>query len=148
WRLAIAFVLLSYMTLDCPAQESTQTQKQPVLRVEATEVVVDVRVTDRKGHPIPGLTASDFRLYEDNSPVAIRSFTPPPEARPAPRHSTNGNVPPIVETSSPAFPKAPAATEQTFTGRPITVLIDLGDLRPENLQRVCAATAKFAEETI
>jgi len=147
-RLAATFILLSYPTLDCLAQEQPRPQREPVLKVEAREIVVDVRVTDRKGHPISGLAISDFKLYEDDSPVAIQSFTRP-EVRPTSQRSKKDHsAPAAVETSSPASPKTPAATQPTLTGRPITVLIDLGGLHPESLQRVCAATAKFAEDTI
>ena len=37
-------------------------------------VNVDVFVTDKKGNPITGLTAEDFELTENKSPVAISNF--------------------------------------------------------------------------
>ncbi len=59
------------------AQESgaAQTQK-PSLRIHTTAEIVltDVVVTGRKGHPVQGLTASDFHIYDDGKPQKILSF--------------------------------------------------------------------------
>src|SRR5437660_9714965 len=45
------------------------------IRVQASSVVVDVIVTDRKGHSVPGLKASDFSILEDGIPQPIVSFS-------------------------------------------------------------------------
>ena len=34
-------------------------------------VNVEVSVTDKKGRPVPGLTAADFQLFEDGRPVGL-----------------------------------------------------------------------------
>jgi VWFA-related protein len=43
-------------------------------RVSTKAVVVDVVVTDSKGHPLRGLSQQDFQLAEDNKPQNIRYF--------------------------------------------------------------------------
>jgi VWFA-related protein len=44
------------------------------IRVTSRETVVDITVTDSKGQPIHGLTASDFAVKEDGSPQVLKSF--------------------------------------------------------------------------
>jgi len=146
-RLAVTFVLLSWTAMVCLTQETARPQREPVMRVEATAVVVDVIVTDRKGHHVPVLTASDFRLYEDNSPQTIESFTPP-AARTGPQRVDDRGATSAAEASSLTVQKDLAATKPARPAQLITVVIDLGDLHPESLKRACAATAKFAEKTI
>lgn len=40
----------------------------------ASPIDLDVVVTDKDGHPVPGLQQSDFTLFDDNHPTAIQSF--------------------------------------------------------------------------
>lgn len=43
--------------------------------LEVTEVFVDVLALDRRGRPVPGLTAEDFVVRQDGEPVEITSVT-------------------------------------------------------------------------
>jgi VWFA-related protein len=45
------------------------------IRVDVQQVLVPVVVTDKKGHYVPGLHASDFRIFEDGVPQEIASFS-------------------------------------------------------------------------
>jgi Ca-activated chloride channel homolog len=47
----------------------------PTFKSDVSVVTVDVAVTDPKGHFIPGLPATDFRVLEDNVPQQIKSVT-------------------------------------------------------------------------
>ncbi|MFN8008804.1 MAG: VWA domain-containing protein [Terriglobia bacterium] len=146
-RLAATFALLSFPLLECLPQDSPPMQQEPVLRVEATEVVVDVIVTDRKDRYVPGLTASDFKLFENGLSQTIKSFAPP--TLPAGYNEVNsGKEVPNAEARSATRVDDPAAIRPAQTPRLITVMIDLGDLHPESLKRACAAAAKFAEKTM
>ncbi len=49
--------------------------QQQVIRSESRLVLVDSIVTDRKGAFIPGLTQSNFKLWEDGKQQAISTFT-------------------------------------------------------------------------
>ncbi|TAM83916.1 MAG: VWA domain-containing protein [Acidobacteria bacterium] len=44
------------------------------LKVSTNEVLVDVRVTDRRGNPVTNFKQSDFKVYEDGVPQEINSF--------------------------------------------------------------------------
>jgi VWFA-related protein len=46
----------------------------PTFRVSTKAVVVDVVVTDSKGHPVKGLVQQDFHLAEDGKPQDLHSF--------------------------------------------------------------------------
>jgi VWFA-related protein len=56
-----------------PAGQGQQPPK-PVFRTGAELVRVDVAVLDRKGVPVPSLSAGDFELQEDGVPQEIRTF--------------------------------------------------------------------------
>ncbi len=47
---------------------------QETIRVDVQQVVVPVVVADKKGHHIPGLKASDFRVFEDGVQQDIVAF--------------------------------------------------------------------------
>jgi VWFA-related protein len=90
----VAFCLaLSFAGLAAEAQRSadsepnTLSQPQPgamTLHVRSRLTLVDVTVTDSKGHVVHGLKQSDFTILEDGKPQSIRSFqevgTDPPDA--------------------------------------------------------------------
>jgi VWFA-related protein len=50
-------------------------QQDPTIHLDVQQVLVPVIVTDKKGHHVTGLHASDFKLYEDGAPQAIASFS-------------------------------------------------------------------------
>ena len=50
------------------------TPSTPTIHVYSRETILDVLVTDDKGHPVRGLTRSDFTIAEDGHPQPIRSF--------------------------------------------------------------------------
>ncbi len=117
-------------------------QRGSILRTETVAVVVDVIVTDRKGHHVPGLSASDFKLYEDGAPQTIASFTPP--ASPGKRRQAK-ETRTVTAASTTA---RPAAQERDHTPQLITLLIDLGDLHSDSLKRACLAASQFVDKTI
>ena len=83
-------------TGDKPSEATTS----PVLtlKVSTRAVVVDVVVTDGKGHPVKGLPQGDFQLTEDGKPQDLRSFREftgadaPPGPTPAPEPNKQPNV--------------------------------------------------------
>ena len=48
--------------------------EKPVLRVEVNLVLLNVAITDSKGHYVTGLSPSSFEIFEDNIPEKIASF--------------------------------------------------------------------------
>ena len=94
-------------------------------------------VTDRKGRHVAGLSAGDFRLYEDNTPQTIATFVQPVRAD----H-------PQAASGRATAPTMPGQAEQRRAPQLITLVMDLGDLHYENLKQACAAASKFVESTI
>jgi VWFA-related protein len=82
-------------------------QPASTLHINSRLTVVDVAVTDSKGHPLHGLTQADFTLQEDGKPQPIRSFqefasASSPAAQPA------ATLPPNVYTNLRQQPSASA----------------------------------------
>jgi VWFA-related protein len=72
----ILFVHLLIVTAAAAAVYAQSPQQPPVFRAEANLVEVIVRVTDRKGRFIPGLTQADFALEEEGRAQTIVAFNP------------------------------------------------------------------------
>lgn len=58
-----------------PAPQPAATQADQTFRVEATEVIVPVTVTDDKGRFVSNLEAKDFRIWDEGREQEIRFFT-------------------------------------------------------------------------
>jgi VWFA-related protein len=69
-RVLIAAILLVALELHAQTPPS-----QPVFRGGTDLVQVDVSVLDGKRHPVRGLTAADFAIFEDGQPRVIQAFT-------------------------------------------------------------------------
>lgn len=71
--------ILTFLLLLCTggsARAQTGTELSGVYRVNVRLVTVDTQVLEKKtGHAVPGLTARDFQIYEDNVPQQINSFS-------------------------------------------------------------------------
>jgi VWFA-related protein len=82
------------------------------LRTSARAVVLDLVVTDRSGHPVRGLKASDLTVFEDGQPQTVASFevhdaasqanlpTAAQHAAPGPNTFTNETIVPAAEGST------------------------------------------------
>ena len=79
------------------------------LKLNVKTVLVDVVVTDKNGHAVPGLTKGDFQVLEDGKPQTISFFEPnfgstpgSANAAPAPALPPNTftNVPTVIPNDS------------------------------------------------
>lgn len=50
-------------------------QQETTIRLDVQQVLVPVVVTDKKGHHVNGLRASDFRIFEDGVQQEIKAFS-------------------------------------------------------------------------
>ncbi|HEX2225114.1 MAG TPA: VWA domain-containing protein [Thermoanaerobaculia bacterium] len=83
------------------AQEAVQDTFSDSLDVQA--VNLQVVVTDRKGHLVPGLTAADFRLLVEGREVPLEYFAEVQEGKAVPAGAVQADAP-----ASPALPSPPA----------------------------------------
>ena len=67
-------VLVSFL-FSAAALTAQQAAQPPAFKSRVTVVPVDVRVIDRTGKPITGLTAEDFTITEDGVPQSIVHFS-------------------------------------------------------------------------
>lgn len=77
-----ALTLLSLLPFGQSAQDPRGKPAASPIRVQTSEVVVDVNVTDGDGIPVGGLMASDFEVFEDGAKQQVVSF-----------HSISPNIP-------------------------------------------------------
>ena len=71
------FVFFALLSTSALAQQEpvSAPSNTPNIKVETREVLVDTVVTDKKGNYMRGLTAKDFKVWEDNKEQAISSFS-------------------------------------------------------------------------
>jgi VWFA-related protein len=101
--------LLSAMSFTGSNQELQQKPPTSQIRVHTGEVVVDVNVTDRDGKPVPGLTQSDFEVFEDGARQEISSFRSvsrgaPGQVSPPAQDQTKAAQPIDLVPAAPSYP--------------------------------------------
>jgi VWFA-related protein len=120
------------------AQSSAETV--PTFKVSTKAVVVDVVVTDSKGHPVRGLGQRDFRLAEDGNVQDIRYF----------REFTNSDMR-TAAVPAPAGPVALPAnvfsndTQAPDPGAVTLVLLDLLNTPTVDQQYARTQLVKFLQ---
>ena len=72
--LAVACGGLLGAMVTAQAPRTTQSEPRPVFRLATRLVEVGVIVHDRTGRPVPGLTADDFRLYDNGKQERVEFF--------------------------------------------------------------------------
>ncbi len=160
--LAVAVAILPCRSMSHPQNANSPSGKsgqpagaqgEPVIKVQAPSVVVDVIVTDRKGRPVPGLTAADFAVYENNRRQKIMTFVPPitPAAVPRPPELSARDVGAVRESPLPAAaPSRPGEREaRDLAGvHLITLVLDFGDLQPAHIKHACDAASKYLQKDV
>ncbi|HEY1210572.1 MAG TPA: VWA domain-containing protein [Terracidiphilus sp.] len=68
-------LVLTCLPEASPAQQPASSQPAPVLKVQASDVVLPVTVRNKKGELVTSVKVSDFTLTEDSRPQKIKSFT-------------------------------------------------------------------------
>ena len=126
-----------------PSVLSQEKAAEPSFKAQSVNVVVDLIVTDRRGHHVPGLTASDFTIYEDGVAQKIIGFTP------AAGSASSNSSPAVAKTDQ--FPKtAPQQGQTALSPDPhlLTVVLDLADNRPANTKSSSDAVLGYLDKTL
>ncbi len=103
--------------------------QQPLVEtIEVRVANIDVVVRDRAGNPVPGLTKSDFELFDDKLPQTITNFY---EVR---RGEETGDV-------AAGEPEVPLEVRQ----RRVVVFIDSGSLTPARKKSALDSVRRFVD---
>ena len=110
-----------------PAQEDQK--KERVLRVEVNLVLLNVAVTDSKGHYVTGLRPEDFEVFEDSIPQKLATFS-------------EGESPQQAVDSTHSI--APSESESVAVGANVFILFDTSNYMYRNFAIAQDAIAEFA----
>ena len=105
-------------------------QQDPTIRLDIQQVLVPVIVTDKKGHHVSGLHASDFQIFEDGVPQPIASFS----------SDTAGAVDDIVALAKSGT-TPPSGPRRTFV-----ICVDTLHTAPANAARMREALQNLFEK--
>jgi VWFA-related protein len=106
--LALAYIALNGIGV---AQEPAPSTQTPTIKVQVQQVLVPVVVTDRKGHFITDLKASDFQVFEDGVEQKLVSFSTHEDATPE-------QLQPDIATPAPHAGEAAPVAAATSDSRP------------------------------
>ncbi len=146
-----AFGFSSSQEKEQPQPEARQ--KTPTFSVEASMVVVDVTVRDRKGSLIDDLKREDFVIYEDNAIQDIITFSaenvaigPPPKPEDPFEKDASQTVKSPEVINLDLNPYEPVKKEDLAGKRLIILFFDLSSLGIEDLIRSVDAAHEFIAE--
>ena len=140
-RLIFATVFLALCA--APSILTQEKTSDSNIKVQAVNVVVDLIVTDRHGHHVQGLTAADFKVYEDGVLQKIIGFTPSAGSAPDSLSSTGAGSDGIVKP----IPQ-PRTAGSLPEPRLLTVVLDLADNRPANTKNSSDAVLHYLDKTL
>lgn len=138
--------MLAALAIAIPSwaqKRNQEPEQQPLVeRIDVRIINVDVVVTDRKGNPVPNLTADDFTILENGVVKPISNFY---EVQGSEAKNVLGE-PPAPE---PASPNAPAKKEiPEAMKRRILFYVDNLSLSPFNRNRVFQQMKDFVNEVM
>ena len=115
--------------LAAAALAASQQPAKPSFPAQADVVLVDAVVLDKKGEPVEGLQASDFRVSEDGRPQKIVQFEAValPESAPGAAATTRSRI----------------AMNEPRDARAFVLVFDNANMTPLNVDRVKDAVARF-----
>jgi VWFA-related protein len=125
-------LFFGWLTFACgqavPVGPPSESIPTTTLHVSTLEIVLDVVVTDEKGHAVTQLNQNDFKIYEDGVLQRVRSFTPP-----------------AAHTASPdVVPVNSSADLKRIGNAPVTILVlDELDTRFEDMVYARDALEKY-----
>ena len=138
----LLFVVVVLAFSQTPQEQVQPVKSQrPLFTVESDLVVVDVTVRDRKGNLVGDLTRNDFKIFEDNLPQDLVTFSAENVAvGPSPAVVTVPGVPEVAKPAIPVVnlaltPDQPPKKEDLAGKRLVILFFDLSSLSPEDLIR-------------
>ncbi len=140
--LACLGAIVSAQSPPSPGAPAPQEQAPPVFRATAELVEVIVRVTDKQGRFVPGLTKEEFALEEDGQPQAIVAFNSVDLPRPTPPAQ-----PPAPVLRAPVA-SAAASNVDTAESRTFVLLLDDVLTSPKSSRSARQAAREFVQRYV
>ncbi len=147
-RLALLCALFALAPAPAIAQDEEIPPEAFAESVDVEVVNVEVRVSDRQGRPITGLTRDDFRLFENGERVEITYFAEIDERIPA-----GPAGPAEAARSEPAAPPDAPADESWAAApapdpRDFVIFLDLGHLTPAGMKKTFGDLRTFVDDLL
>ncbi len=125
-----------------PAQTAAPPTPEVTFKVEVNYVEQDVRVVDRNGNFVRGLTQEDFQVLEDGRPQKVQTFglVDIPNTRP--------RKPLYLDPGAPPIESDVAVNKQVLDGRLYLVVLDDYHVAPLRSQNVKNLARRFVLEKL
>ncbi len=119
-----------------------------VIKVQTNVVLVDVRVTDKKGQPVTDLRQDDFRVSEDGVEQKISSFSVENVEELARAGEENGAPPTIDFGKLPTTVTVNEVNKLTQNHRMIVLFFDLSSMQVDDLLRAVKSSQNFIKKQL
>lgn len=116
-----------------------------VYRIQRNEVLVDVRVVDRKGNPVTDLKADDFKVYEDGVLQKVNSFDLENIQKLETASEVNGKAPVINLATLPRTTPQSTLKQLVQNHRLIVLFFDLSSMQIDDLMRALKSAQSFIQ---
>jgi VWFA-related protein len=118
------------------------------IRVQTKLVLVDVRVTDKKGQPVTDLRADDFRVFEDGVEQKITSFSIENIEQLARAGEVNGAPPTIDLGKLPPAVSVNEVNKLVQNHRLVVLFFDLSSMQVDDLLRAVKSAESFVQRQL
>jgi VWFA-related protein len=131
--LVLATAFAAAQAPEQPAQPASPPAPEVTFKVEVNYVEEDVRVVDREGNFVRGLTLEDFQVFEDGKPQKVQTFgmVDIPNTRPRKPLYLGADAPPLEPDV--------AVNKQVLDGRLYLIVLDdyhVAALRSQNVKNL------------
>lgn len=116
-----------------------------VFQITSSQVLVDVRVTDRKGQPVTDLKQSDFKVYEDGVVQTVNSFNLENVEKLAQSGGKNGKPAVINLATLPKTTTMKTLSRIVQNHRMIVLFFDMSSLQIPDLMRALESAQNFVK---
>lgn len=138
-RLAIGGLVAMLARSPMPSIAQEPQPNKPVVHVDVNLVLLNVAVTDAKGHYVTGLSPSDFVVLEDNIPQKLATFG----EGDAPQRPVDAASEGIPEGSTEKTP-TPQQPSSALAGANVFILFDTSNYMYRSFAVAQDAIAEFA----
>lgn len=146
--LAPAFDPAQTAPITAPAAPAARQSQGFMIHVQSNLVLVDVRVTDKRGRPVTDLHQDDFRVFEDGTEQKITSFSVENVGQLATAGETSGAPATIDLGKLPPTVTVNEVNKLTQDHRMIVLFFDLSSMQIDDLLRAVKSAENFVKKQL